>query len=94
MICSKGGGDMNLRNEISRVAYELYKKRGGVHGHDLDDWCEAERVVMVMYGEMPEGKGEAVKEKKRRAAAKPKETKAKSVSTKKEAKTTRKKKTP
>ena len=30
------------RDEIAARAYELYKKRGAVHGHDLEDWYEAE----------------------------------------------------
>lgn len=33
--------------EISRVAYQLFERRGGVHGHDLEDWLEAERIVRV-----------------------------------------------
>jgi hypothetical protein len=31
--------------EISRVAYELFERRGFVHGHNLEDWVEAERIV-------------------------------------------------
>ena len=31
--------------EIARVAYELFEQHGGVHGHDLEDWLEAERIV-------------------------------------------------
>lgn len=50
---------MNLQEEIARVAYELYLKRGCVHGHDLDDWLEAERIVLSRYAgqeiEEPEG---------------------------------------
>jgi len=34
-----------LHDEIARVAYELYKKRGMAHGHDLKDWLEAEKIV-------------------------------------------------
>lgn len=26
-------------------AYELYERRGGHHGQDLDDWLEAERQI-------------------------------------------------
>jgi hypothetical protein len=29
-------------DEIAARAYELYNKRGAVHGHDLEDWFEAE----------------------------------------------------
>ncbi len=31
--------------DVARVAYELFKQRGGVHGHDQEDWFEAERIV-------------------------------------------------
>ena len=31
--------------EISRVAYKLFERRGFKHGHDLEDWLEAERIV-------------------------------------------------
>ena len=31
--------------KISRVAYELFERRGFEHGHDLEDWLEAERIV-------------------------------------------------
>lgn len=31
---------------IAKKAYELYEKRGGKHGHDLEDWLEAERSVL------------------------------------------------
>ena len=29
--------------DIARRAYELFEKRGREHGHDLDDWLQAER---------------------------------------------------
>ena len=35
-----------LHDEISRVAYELYLKKGRAHGHDLKDWLEAEKIVL------------------------------------------------
>ena len=30
-------------DRISRRAYERYEHRGGAHGHDAEDWLEAER---------------------------------------------------
>jgi hypothetical protein len=30
---------------IARRAYELYELRGRQHGHDQDDWYEAEREL-------------------------------------------------
>ncbi len=29
--------------EIARRAYELFQLRGATHGHDLEDWLQAER---------------------------------------------------
>jgi hypothetical protein len=31
---------------IAKKAYELFEGRGRAHGHDVDDWLEAERLVM------------------------------------------------
>ena len=39
------GESKNFHDEIVRVAYELYEKRGMAHGHDFEDWIEAERIV-------------------------------------------------
>lgn len=30
---------------VEKKAYELYEKRGCGHGHDQEDWFEAERLV-------------------------------------------------
>ncbi len=38
----KGGMD---RQEIARVAYSLYEKRGCVNGCDQADWFKAEAIV-------------------------------------------------
>jgi hypothetical protein len=32
-------------DEIAQRAYELYLARGGQHGHDLEDWFEAEKQL-------------------------------------------------
>jgi hypothetical protein len=32
-------------SEIARRAYELYERRGGEHGRDLDDWLLAENEL-------------------------------------------------
>jgi hypothetical protein len=31
--------------EVADRAYEFFQRRGGAHGHDQDDWFEAERVL-------------------------------------------------
>ncbi|MGB9822326.1 DUF2934 domain-containing protein [Thermodesulfovibrio sp.] len=38
-----------LEEEIRQVAYELYVKSGCIPGRDLDNWLEAEKIVMVKY---------------------------------------------
>jgi aminopeptidase C len=39
-----------LEEEIRMVAYELYIKNGYVPGRDLENWLEAERIVLAKYG--------------------------------------------
>jgi hypothetical protein len=41
-ILSKG----EVRERISRRAYELYENRGGEHGREVEDWLEAENEVL------------------------------------------------
>jgi hypothetical protein len=57
----------NLTVEIIRVAYELYVGRGMAHGHDLEDWLEAERIVLERHAKEIEHEANiivATKEKK------------------------------
>jgi Protein of unknown function (DUF2934) len=35
-----------LRERISKKAFELWQERGYRDGHDLEDWLDAEAVVM------------------------------------------------
>ncbi len=42
--------DEKLRQQIAVKAYELHERRGRVHGHDLQDWFEAERLVLTELG--------------------------------------------
>ena len=41
--------------EVAKVAYEIYEKRGS-HGQDFDDWLEAERIVMARLSGQKSGK--------------------------------------
>ena len=34
-------------DDIARHAYDLYLARGGEHGHDVDDWVQAERELHI-----------------------------------------------
>jgi hypothetical protein len=38
--------EKGIHDDIARDAYELYEKRGMAHGHDLDDWLNAEKIMM------------------------------------------------
>ena len=43
-----GGGrasDLPTFEQISEAAYHRYLQRGGQHGHDFDDWLDAERSL-------------------------------------------------
>lgn len=35
-----------LEREIQKMAYEIYARRGYIHGRDWADWLEAERIVL------------------------------------------------
>ena len=39
--------DDKLQQRIAEKAYELYECRGCCHGRDLEDWLEAERLVLA-----------------------------------------------
>ena len=34
-----------LHDEIARAAYEFYEARDRAHGHDVDDWFMAEKII-------------------------------------------------
>lgn len=40
---------MNLHDEIAKVASELFEKSGCVPGRDLDNWLDAEKIVLTMH---------------------------------------------
>ena len=35
--------------EIELRAYQIHIERGGTHGHDVDDWLQAERELNQKY---------------------------------------------
>jgi HSP20 family molecular chaperone IbpA len=37
----------NLHERITQRAYDNFVERGAVHGHDLDDWLNAERQLII-----------------------------------------------
>lgn len=39
-----------VRTRIAEKAYQLYERRGRISGQEVQDWLEAERVVMAELG--------------------------------------------
>ena len=43
-------GFAELEDRVRQRAYQLYEKRGYIHGHALDDWLEAKAEVLGVTG--------------------------------------------
>ncbi len=37
--------------EIAKAAHDLYEKSGRAHGRDVQNWLEAERIVLARHKE-------------------------------------------
>jgi hypothetical protein len=37
----------SLRKKIEERAYQLFLKRGGVHGYAMEDWARAEKEILT-----------------------------------------------
>lgn len=59
----------NLYGEIVVVAYDLYEKRGRVHGCHLEDWLEAERIVLERLAKEIEKEANTIGSPKRKKAS-------------------------
>ena len=49
-----------LFDEIACLAYGLYEKRGKAHGFAIEDWLEAEKIVMARHAVEIEKEAEAI----------------------------------
>lgn len=47
LLCQAAGFQ---RKQIERCAYEIFLNRGGTHGHDVDDWLQAQRELLSRRG--------------------------------------------
>jgi len=56
---------MDMNDEIARVAYEIYEKSGRMNGRDIDNWLEAERIVVAQNSKQQEEAAETAVRKKR-----------------------------
>ena len=54
-VLSLDSGNRVSREEfmqlVQKKAYEIYEKRGGKSGNDLEDWLNAEKLVKEDLGE-------------------------------------------
>jgi len=85
---------MDLQDEITKVAYELFVKSGFIPDRDMENWLEAERIVMEKYkAENPAEAALEIISKPKKAAAKakkePKKTETKTAKKKAEPKKTK-----
>jgi hypothetical protein len=64
-----------LQEEIAKVAYGLFERRGRIPGYEVQDWLDAERIVMSRR-EAADLKGEAPKASAKKTAGAPKGEKA------------------
>lgn len=47
MMHAQAAADGPNQDQIARRAYELFIDRGGEHGHDMEDWLQAERELRL-----------------------------------------------
>lgn len=52
------------RETVTRLAYELYVRRGGADGHELEDWVMAEKILIEQ--QIHSGPGKKTTEASRR----------------------------
>lgn len=76
----KGGEKENMKNDnlyekTVKVAQELYERSGRVAGKDLDNWLEAEKIVMSQYSGKEKIETEKYAAKKETIATKRRATK-------------------
>jgi len=36
----------DLYARVAALAYTFYERRGGEHGHDVEDWIQAEKTIL------------------------------------------------
>jgi hypothetical protein len=41
---------MDLGDEIRKLAYKLYEKSGKIACRDIDNWLEAEKIILEQQG--------------------------------------------
>ena len=63
-------GSLELTEEFIRLrAYQLFEKRGREHGHDVEDWLQAEAEILGTQKEVVSESAESTEPKTRGVAA-------------------------
>ncbi len=65
----------DLNEEIAKVAYDLYEKRGKTQGNDLDDWVRAEKIVTERYAKLKKDEIDVMSEVAEKVVTKKRERK-------------------
>jgi hypothetical protein len=45
LMGTEGARRRPTRDDVARRAFEIYGRRGGTHGRDLEDWLQAEKEM-------------------------------------------------
>jgi len=61
----------SMREMIEQRAYELFLKRGGVHGYHMEDWLQAEKEIAAGTAESTTVETPQPAAQKKNAAAPP-----------------------
>ncbi len=62
--------EVNFQEEIVKVARDLFERSGRVEGRDLDNWLEAERIVMTRFRQREKPETETPTTKKKNSITK------------------------
>ena len=60
-------GDLDTANHssaqfysrVAALAYSLYERRGGEHGHDVEDWIQAEQTIVEGHNRVADNMNES-----------------------------------
>jgi hypothetical protein len=67
----------SLKKKIEERAYQLFLKRGGVHGYHVEDWARAEKEVLAEdAAQKPSGSWKPAAQTAAPAAPKPAQAKS------------------
>ncbi|HEY7160895.1 MAG TPA: DUF2934 domain-containing protein [Acidobacteriota bacterium] len=54
---------MERRNQVEELAYKIYETSGRAEGRELDNWLEAERLIMIQEAHDEASENEEIDER-------------------------------